>query len=105
MTRSSLEVEDFNGDGFIDLAISGVLKNSVQYRFQIYLNDGYGALIKRLDVPSLGVAEGSIASADIDGDGDADLFLTGAKSNCEFIANLYENDGNGEFSEIADTPF
>lgn len=105
MSRSTFDVADLNGDGFNDLAISGSVKNSAQARFQIYINDGNGTLIQNLDVPSLGVVEGSITTADTDGDGDTDIFLMGKTSGSGFIAKLFSNDGNGSFSEVDNTPF
>ena len=46
---------------------------------------------------------GSIASADIDGDGDQDLMISGLDPGRETA--LYLNDGDGNFSEITNTPF
>jgi hypothetical protein len=54
--------------------------------------------------PFDGVLEGSIAFSDVDGDGDNDLVITGAKSPEEHIAKLYIND-DGNFTEVLDTPF
>lgn len=47
---------------------------------------------------------GSIASGDIDNDGDIDILLTGKNGNT-LHSSLYTNDGNGNFSLVAETPF
>lgn len=54
--------------------------------------------------PFEGVAVGSIAFSDVNGDGFEDVLITG-DGNMERIAKLYTNDGTGSFSEVMDTPF
>lgn len=46
---------------------------------------------------------GSFASGDIDNDGDLDLLVSGLAPNRQ--TRLYTNNGSGEFTEVADTPF
>jgi hypothetical protein len=47
----------------------------------------------------------SIAFADIDGDNDQDVLITGENNSYQCISKLYSNDGNGVYSEIIGTPF
>ena len=47
----------------------------------------------------------SIAFADVDGDSDKDVLITGANNSNQRIAKLYTNDGSGNFSEVLVTPF
>lgn len=46
---------------------------------------------------------GSFASGDIDNDGDRDLLMTGLDPGSETA--LYLNNGNGDFTEVTNTPF
>ena len=53
-----------------------------------------------------GISFSSIAFADIDGDSDVDLLITGDTTNQGQSATiLYSNDGTGIFTEISGTPF
>jgi len=49
------------------------------------------------------IYSGSSASGDIDGDGDFDLIMTGIDPGKKTA--LYINDGEGNFTEVEDTPF
>lgn len=46
---------------------------------------------------------GTFASGDVDGDGDIDLFMTGITPQKQ--TKLYLNNGTGNFTEVANTPF
>jgi len=46
-----------------------------------------------------------VAFSDVDGDGDSDVLITGGIGTAEATAKLYTNDGNGNFREVAPTPF
>ena len=54
-----------------------------------------------------GVENSSIAFADVDGDGDKDVLITGTDNSNprNRIAKLYTNDGSGNFTEVTSTPF
>ena len=94
---------DYNNDGNIDLAISGRDINTNTAVTQVYQSTGgfpnaYGAIAPQ---SLMGVADGSLAWADYDNDGDLDLLVTGnTASNISPSVNvkLYEND-NGTFLE------
>ncbi|MFM9949191.1 MAG: FG-GAP-like repeat-containing protein, partial [Saprospiraceae bacterium] len=49
------------------------------------------------------VYSGTFASGDVDGDGDIDLFMTGITPQKQ--TKLYLNNGTGNFTEVANTPF
>ncbi|NJX16346.1 FG-GAP-like repeat-containing protein [Tamlana crocina] len=66
---------------------------NAQFYFQEIQNSG---------VPPVG--QGATDMADVDGDGDLDLFVTGNNLGV-YIAKLYLNDGNGIFSESASNVF
>jgi hypothetical protein len=47
----------------------------------------------------------TVAFADVDGDNDSDVLISGLNSAAEPITKLYTNDGMANFSEVANTPF
>lgn len=49
--------------------------------------------------------EGSLAYADVDGDGSLDVLITGSDNTDQLIAKLYINDGTGNYTVASGTPF
>lgn len=85
---------DFNGDGHLDLyMVSPVSKH------WMFFGDGTGNFTDHSDeagVASAGPAQG-LNVADVDGDGDLDIFVTNILSP----STLYINDGKGHFTNEA----
>ncbi|MEM6316406.1 MAG: VCBS repeat-containing protein [Bacteroidota bacterium] len=52
-----------------------------------------------------GVKGSAIAVADFNGDTFPDFWITGEKTYVERSSKIYLNDGKGQFTELADTPF
>ncbi|MDA8018655.1 MAG: CRTAC1 family protein [Thermoanaerobaculia bacterium] len=89
---------DVDRDGWIDIYVA-----NDQAHNQLWMNQGDGtfrdeALLRGCAVDAQGRAQASmgIDAADVDGDGDVDLFLTHLLSETN---TLYVNDGNGLFSD------
>jgi predicted nucleotidyltransferase len=101
--NSSVAFADIDGDNDEDLLIAG-RNNLSQETTKLYRNDGNGnySLVSVTSLDS--VAYGSVAFADIDGDNDQDIFITGSTSLGN-ISSLYRNDGSGNYSLISATPF
>ena len=99
----SLAFSDIDGDGDEDVLITG--KNALfQNVSRLYSNsDGVFTLLE--DESIEGVEDGSVAFADVDGDGDEDVLVSGSVSNVERISSLYINDGSGNFDLDPNTPF
>ncbi len=89
---------DFDGDGSLDLYVAN---DSVANRLWINRGDGTfedGTLLSGTGVNGRGMTEAGmgLATGDVDGDGDIDLFVT----NFDDESNtLYRNEGGGLFSD------
>ena len=104
VSSSSIAFADVDDDGDEDVMITG-LNNSIQRIAKLYINDGSGNFSEVIGTPFDGVFRGSIAFADVDGDGDKDVLITGLNNSNYKIAKLYINVGSGNFSEASGTPF
>ncbi len=91
---------DIDNDNDKDIIIAGL--DSTGFSFTgIYTNDGNGNFVLQSDTTFLAVHNSSIAVADVDGDNDIDVFISG-KSFISYtndvVSRLYLNNGNGDFS-------
>jgi len=72
----------------------------------LYSNDGLGNFTEITETGLLNWSEfGNIAFADVDGDGDQDLLITGRDAGTNYYANFYLNDGSGNFMLDPTAPF
>jgi hypothetical protein len=85
---SSSSFSDVDGDGDLDLLISGKTENNAITK--LYKNDGLGGFTEVTEATFIGLSFGSCAFADVDSDGDKDVLITGNFSSP--IAKLYTND-------------
>ena len=99
----SIAFADTDGDGDQDLLLTG--RNSSTYYAHFYLNDGSGNFTPDTTQPFEPSVGGNLDFADIDNDGDMDLFMTGFLAGNTRFSKLYQNDGTGNFSEVTSTPF
>jgi hypothetical protein len=102
--ESAIAFADVDGDNDLDVLIAG-RDNSASQMTKLYRNDGYGVFSEATGTPFEGVFTGSIAFADVDGDNDQDVLITGLSNSGAQIAKLYTNNGSGAFSEVMNTPF
>jgi enediyne biosynthesis protein E4 len=90
---------DYDGDGDLDLYVT----NSDGQRNFLFRNEGGGTFTRVVTGPEVTTTGEWIAAAwaDYDNDGDLDLFA----SRCCGQANaLYQNNGDGTFTAVADDP-
>ena len=100
LSRATAAWGDFDGDGDLDLAMTGLDINGV-CTTRVYRNDG--GVFTPVSGIFLGVFGGSVTWADYDGDGDLDLLITGTTSTVAGVGvpvtRLYRNDG-GVFTSV-----
>ncbi|GJM33943.1 MAG: hypothetical protein DHS20C18_29440 [Saprospiraceae bacterium] len=101
---SSIAFADVDGDGDLDVLITGQNISGIR-KAKLYTNNGSGAYTEEMGTPFVGVYSSSIAFADVDGDDDLDVLITGQDNSMVPISKLYTNDGSGEYTEVSDTPF
>ncbi len=97
---------DYDNDGDLDLAITGVMNydfGSEPSEAGIYRNDGNDTFVK-INATIIKVYYSSLAWADYDNDGDLDILLAGRCDACspQNRCYLYRNDGNNTFVLTSD---
>ncbi len=104
VTKGDVAFEDVNGDNYPDVLITGTSTGGNE-EARLYINDGNGNFTEDTTVPFNGVELGAVAFADVDGDQDADVLISGLWSTNSYRAELFINDGNGNFTEDTSVPF
>lgn len=94
---SSSSVADFNRDGDLDLVLTGRDDVTSVSRAAVYLGDGTGGFTDA-EAGLTGVDEGASSAADLNGDGNPDLVLTGEDPDGTLNATVYLGDGTGGFT-------
>jgi enediyne biosynthesis protein E4 len=102
---------DADGDKDPDLYVASggneFFGNSAPLADRLYLNDGRGNFVKSDGLPPLYENKSCVKAADIDGDGDQDLFVGGRANSQVYGAMpqsyLLRNDGRGNFTVATDT--
>lgn len=105
--RGTLAVLDYDDDGWPDLAIRHFTGSATRLfhnvpdparpGYRTFVNVGAGSGLDDADGTSRGAF--GVVAADIDNDGDTDLYMTGYHSNTT-AGLLYRNDGGGHFANI-----
>jgi len=88
---------DYDNDGDLDVFISGSL-NTGNYS-ALYKNNGDGSFAEQTETLFPQFKSGSIAWGDYNNDGKMDLLIAG-NSNYGIITKIYQNNGDGYFSEL-----
>ena len=94
----ALAAGDFNNDGFLDFALTGIDSTTNTYA-RIYRNVG-GTNFVDLNAPLTPVEFSSVTWADYNNDGYLDLLLTGRDAGGVAVARLYRNVGGTSFVAV-----
>ncbi len=90
--RGTVDFADVNGDSYMDLLITG--STGEESIATLYTTDENGIFTEVMDTPFYGVSIGSAAFADIDGDNDIDLVISGQDAGFDPSTRLYLNNLN-----------
>jgi hypothetical protein len=92
---------DYDGDGWLDVVMSGIGNSFVDDSTRLFHNDTTGTFTE-ISVNLPGDYASDISVVDFDVDGDMDFFLTGGSlSTSTFpVTRLYSNEGNAQFVQV-----
>jgi enediyne biosynthesis protein E4 len=106
--HSRLAFADLNGDGFDDVVMHSLFPNAangVPFEHLIFLNDGTGQFVDHSDASGLREVQAAFfAFADVDNDGDQDLFAgLDLLDYADHTSGILLNDGQGHFERVAES--
>ncbi len=103
---SDADIADVDNDGDKDILLSGGKGYVSPLYTNLYLNNGKGKFTKKEETPFPPLKYASIQFADIDGDNDQDVFMTGRTidQSRSPVSMLFSNDGSGIFTEVINMP-
>lgn len=80
---------DFEGDGDLDILLSGSFQNEAPSLFKLYRNDGNDTFQDVTQSAVMGERQGDMVCGDINNDGYNDIVLNGLITNSTTVANVY----------------
>ena len=107
--QSSVAWGDYDNNGYLDIALTGsTTTGTTGFISKIYHNNGNGTFTD-INAGFPNISHGSVAWGDYDNDGYLDVLLTGwdgiFTSGIHTFSKIYHNNGNGTFTENANTNF
>ena len=94
-----IKARDFNGDGLVDIMVTGQSTPSYNSTTTLYLQDTSSNFTEST-VNIEGINNGTIAPIDVNNDGHLDVIVSGFNTSYATVTKLYQNDGTGSFTEI-----
>ncbi|AKD54220.1 VCBS repeat-containing protein [Spirosoma radiotolerans] len=99
---------DVDGDKDLDLVVASagyeLPIDDPRLQVRLYVNDGKGHLTKETTFPTIRASASCVRSADVDGDGDRDLFIGARVVPGRYpempLSHLLLNDGKGHFLDV-----
>lgn len=101
LRSGAVALADVDGDTDLDIMVSGWDGGS--RTIELHTNNGTGTFTKVVGTTFTGITNGDLKFADIDGDTDMDLLLTGDIGGSDEVTELYLNDGSGSFTITTDS--
>jgi len=99
LSAGSLEWGDCDGDGDLDLLISG--RDDLDSALTlIYRNDNGNFVNSGAVLP--GITDGQVAWGDVDNDGDLDILMSGRHDGLHYYTLILRNDGNFQFTDLGE---
>ncbi len=95
--RSSIAFADVDNDNDLDVLITGSA-NFTHNVANLYINDSIGGFNLVTTTPFCRVITSAIDFSDVDNDNDMDVLIMGRNANNQNIAELYTNDGIGNYT-------
>jgi hypothetical protein len=110
LRAGDVDFSDVDNDGDYDILLVGNRNESDlaqpdNFIAILYENDGMGNFSEVSGTPFIGLQESTVAFADVDGDNDEDVMISGIDYLFDQYTRLYLNDGNGNFSIAPSNPF
>lgn len=90
---------DFNSDGVPDVAAINAVYYAPNNTITIFLGNGDGTFTVAGSSPAIGMSPGAIATADINGDGNADLAVAQQDSSGNGQVVIFFGNGDGTFTQ------
>lgn len=105
----SINFSDIDGDNDPDVLATGYNYNPdnglITIYARLYTNDGSGNFTEMTPSSLESIYYSAVSFADVDGDLDQDVLMTGQDSQGAYTAKLYCNDGAGHFTPKVNVPF
>lgn len=107
---TSAAIFDADGDGDMDLLVASGGNNpndAEYYTNRLYINNGKGNFIEKINLPTTRHNVSVIAASDFDKDGDVDVFIGSRSVPSVYGVNpkhlFLENSGTGDFKDVTES--
>ncbi len=104
LSHGTVILADVDNDQNIDLICNGDTHQKGYKKFY-YKNNGSGVLTSQSPFNVSAVGSGDTEMADIDGDGDLDILISGRDNTGSYVCKMYKNNGSGGFNRVNSVPF
>jgi len=103
ISDGTVDFIDIDSDNDLDVFLSGESDSGPIAK--LYLNDGSDNFTESNGAPLEGVSNSAVAFADVDGDNDLDVLLTGIDTSMTIVSKLFTYTGIGNFTETNENVF